>query len=481
MLAVVALAAAGAAFLALRSSSDQSPGRSDAIGAPAPDDRAFKTSIPYSDARTILETFRDRLPADLRGKAPADLEAAWPGWVERHNAEIRARLERGDEDSIINLWLYGTSFTERPRATTRDLAALGGRDKTAELLQGRLDDLLRGLAAPGANERLQFARRLLERRGIDPSTPAGKDKAWDYLDAARLRMVAENDRLRKAAESARRITDGDAQLGAYSTLYRDRGLSSDTSIRIDFAIERSLDAAKSKAQLGAGSIRRVAIVGPGLDFADKTEGHDFYPLQTIQPFALIDSLVRLGLARPEDVRLTTLDVSPRVNDHLDAARERAARGVAYELQLPLDNESRWTPDLVAYWQRIGSSIGEEAPAIAAPPNAGAVRVRAIRVSPAIVRSIVPRDVNIVLERLDPLAAGDQFDLIVATNILVYYDAFDQALALANVSRMLRPGGFLVTNYVVFPTPPIESPASLVTKVEWDEQHNGDTLFWYRRR
>jgi hypothetical protein len=39
-------------------------------------------------------------------------------------------------------------------------------------------------------------------------------------------------------------------------------------------------------------------VGPGLDFADKQEGYDFYPLQTIQPFAVIDSLRVRKLAPP---------------------------------------------------------------------------------------------------------------------------------------------------------------------------------------
>ena len=61
-----------------------------------------------------------------------------------------------------------------------------------------------------------------------------------------------------------------------------------------------------------------------------------------------------------------------------------------------------------------------------------------------------RDVNIVLERTD----DGPFDLIVATNILVYYDAFEQSLAVANIAQVLRPGGFLLTNYAVSPLPPV---------------------------
>jgi len=99
------------------------------------------------------------------------------------------------------------------------------------------------------------------------------------------------------------------------------------------------------------------------------------------------------------------------------------------------------------------------------------------VRPSIVSAIQVRDLDIVLERTD----DQPFDLIIATNILVYYDAFEQALALANVAKMLRPGGFFLTNYAVSALPPMEPETSLVTPVFWDRQGNGDTLFWYQRR
>jgi SAM-dependent methyltransferase len=207
-------------------------------------------------------------------------------------------------------------------------------------------------------------------------------------------------------------------------------------------------------------------------------------VQTIQPFALVDSLVRLGLATPDDLAVTTLDLSPRVNGHLEAARGRARRGEPYLLQLPLtkdDPKHQWHPDLVAYWQRFGDRIGEEVASIPPPAVAGDVRVRALRVRPSVTMSIVPRDLDIIVQRLAPLADGDRFDLLVATNILVYYDAFEQGLALANIAKMLRPGGYFVTNYAVSPAPPIEPSAGIVTPVFFDRQNNGDTLFCYQKR
>src|SRR4029453_7213025 len=132
-------------------------------------------------------------------------------------------------------------------------------------------------------------------------------------------------------------------------------LSTDTLLSSSFSIEMALEAFKK--QLGLTRVRRVAIVGPGLDFTDKAEGYDFYPQQTIQPFALIDSLIRLGLADKGDLRLTTFDVSPRINHHITTALERARAGAAYALQLPLDRDARWQPALVAYWERFGDRIG----------------------------------------------------------------------------------------------------------------------------
>ena len=456
MAIVSVVAIVGAAFLIRRRANDAALPTN---ATPAPAVASLKVSISYDEARPILDTHRASLPAELNAKTPIELESFWPAWVSRHNTEIRSRLERGDEDSIVNLWLYGTTFTTLPRATDRDLAMFRDRARSEDLLLRRLDDLVAGIA-----------------------TPAGGNQARAYLVEARERTIAENQGYRRTALSASQLPDQRATLAAFATLFRDRGLSSDTSISADFALDQALGALTSQGKLGAGSVRRVAIVGPGLDFTDKAEGYDFYPQQTIQPFAVIDSLIRLNLSKRDELRMTTFDLSPRVNQHLEAARQRARGGDPYVLQLPLsrdDPSHQWNPDLVRYWRRWGDGIGDEVPAIAAPAGT-AVQVRAVRVAPSIVMSIIPRDVNIVLERMAPLAADERFDLIVATNILVYYDAFDQSLALANVSSMLRPGGFFLTNYAVVPAAPMESSAGLMTTVAFDRQHNGDTLFSYQR-
>jgi len=88
----------------------------------------------------------------------------------------------------------------------------------------------------------------------------------------------------------------------------------------------------------------------------------------------------------------------------------------------------------------------------------------------------------VLERLAPLPDDERFDLIVATNILVYYSLFEQSLALANIAAMLRPGGFLLSNNVLveLPTTPLHAIGD--SKVIYsDRPDDSDDIIWYRRQ
>ena len=135
----------------------------------------------------------------------------------------------------------------------------------------------------------------------------------------------------------------------------DRGVSLDTGIFPDFSIEQTLRDLKKRGVLREGQVARVAVVGPGLDFIDKNEesGYDYYPQQTLQPFALYDSLVRLGLAKASAVSMSIFDISSRVIDHLQRARERAGKNIGYVIQLPRDVARPWPPELIAYWRSLG--------------------------------------------------------------------------------------------------------------------------------
>jgi hypothetical protein len=52
----------------------------------------------------------------------------------------------------------------------------------------------------------------------------------------------------------------------------------------------------------------VAVIEPGPDFVDKAAGYDSYSKRIIQPFALIDSLLRLGLAKANELQIFSLSL-----------------------------------------------------------------------------------------------------------------------------------------------------------------------------
>jgi hypothetical protein len=269
------------------------------------------------------------------------------------------------------------------------------------------------------------------------------------------------------------------------TQFRERGLSSDTSIFIDFALDQALTDLRAAGQIAPGGVRRLAIVGPGLDFTDKHDGYDFYPQQTIQPFALMDSLLRLGLANRGAFRLTTFDINARITEHLEGARQRAREGGAYPLALPRNMDAPWNRPLAVYWESLGAGIADRASDLPAPPNAGNVRVRSLRVQPDVVMSILPMTLNIVLERLEGQTAEEQFDLIVATDVLVYYGVFEQSLALTNLAAMLKPGGILLSNTRMFLLPSIAMAEVGTTDVTYmpipGRGDLRDRVYWYQRR
>lgn len=390
--------------------------------------RAFTS---FSDVQRIISSASIPIPAQLK---TAD-GRQWLDWARTEDKAIRARLQQGDLDSMVNLLLYGTSFTKQPRIT---MARLTEASRSG-VLHARVDDLVAALRDSSDNERVVFVRGLLRSQGID--AVADPKKAGQFVLQNLLRVVEERKRLAEREQVAKPSSPLDR-----SSLFDTRGLSLDTSIIPDFSIEQTLRELKERGLLREGQVRRVAVVGPGLDTIDKNEesAYDYYPEQTLQPFALYESLVRLKLARPGTLSVSILDISARVMEHVQRARERARQGIAYVVQLPRDAERPWPPELISYWKSFGDQIGTAVAPIHPPAIFRGLDTRAVEIRSDVVLACEPVDLDIILERLN-LSAADRFDLIIGTNIFVYYDPFEQALALANAGAMLKPGGLLLSN------------------------------------
>ena len=134
--------------------------------APAQTARPLRASyLSVAEAQPVLTGLAQALPAELGNLTPVNRAPLWNQWVTRQDALIRARLAQGDEDSLVNLLLFGTSFTKQPRLTEKQIARFGADNKvSATAFQTRLDDFVAALVKPGNNERILFARQMLVER-----------------------------------------------------------------------------------------------------------------------------------------------------------------------------------------------------------------------------------------------------------------------------------------------------------------------------
>jgi hypothetical protein len=431
----------------------------------------------FAEVRGVLGQLADILPPELKVPNASEAERAWNAWVERHDNAIRSRLQRGDEETIVNWLLFGTTFTKLPRVPLDSTGVAADDAQRAKLIAGRTAELVVALTSPGQDERRLFAGGLFARQGYTTTTAAERARLTTRLSELVQSVLAERSEIAQELRTAGRAGSVSDQFAARSRLFRDRGLSLDTSFRPSFALERALLQLRERGLVKPGAIRDVAVIGPGLDFTDKTSGYDFYPQQTLQPFTLIDSLVRVGLVTdPAAVRLTTLDISPRVNDHLRRARSRAAAGQSYAFRLPLDKNVQWKAPVLAYWKTAGDRVGTVAGPVAASMAGAQADVRTVSVRPAVASQIEPLDLNIVVQR----SSAHLFDLVVATNVFVYYDVMEQVLALANVRAMLKPGAFLLSNNALLELPGSGMRSLGYVTVEYsDVRDDGDHVVWYR--
>ncbi len=350
-------------------------------------DRIF---TPWASAKPILDDQRSHLPPELQNADPT----RWLAWSQKEDKAIRARLQQGDLDSMVNLLLLGTSFTKQPRIKVENLSEAS----KSGVLRTRVDDLVAGLGNPAGNERLVFLSSLLRSRAIDPGAPTGV-----FIYSNLQRVLQERKALAERAADA----NPPASLLDRSSLFRDRGVSLDTGILPDFAIDQALRDLKTRGVLHEGQVARVAVIGPGLDFIDKNEesGYDYYPQQSVQPFALYDSLVRLGLARAGALSLSILDISSRVLDHIRLARERARKNWGYVVQLPRDVSRPWPPQLIDYWRSLGDRVGAPVTPILPPRIFQGLETRAVRIRSEVVLACDPVDLDIVLERRNLSVVG----------------------------------------------------------------------------
>lgn len=220
--------------------------------------RSLFPAVRYTTFAEADETIRMYADSGLPGTHIARADE-WNRWIHEQDRSVRARIDRGIEDSICNLVLYGTSFTATPRIEN-SADALRGTGQLSAAARVRVRALIAALERPGVSERLRFVREFLARKKI----PAGGSET--FLSSNLVRFVREQLEYESKLDAARHSDDPSAVFTTRATLYANRGLSVDTSLLPNLALDETLQALYAKGVLRPGSIHRIAIIGPGLDF-----------------------------------------------------------------------------------------------------------------------------------------------------------------------------------------------------------------------
>ena len=319
--------------------------------------------------------------------------------------------------------------------------------------RGRIDDFLRAVKGNQhpQDERFGYFRRLVGTAGGDISR----------LVRMLHREYARTMRFLYRKEFSVRQVEMERRADFVAQLYRQRAHSTDTQIESGFGVDLALAALAAPGAPGAPRARqprpsfsRVLIVGPGHDLAPRTGFLDALPPQSFQPFSLIDSLLRYGLSRSGQLGLHCIDINPRVIDHLSGL---AGRTVQLDLVSGIAERGGvlFTQEFRDYFAGLGSAIGRVRPfqpAKGTPPFPDGHLTGRLEVGPPVTGLITAGRLNIISERYDP---SPQFDLVVVTNVFPYFEAgIELPLALANLSAMIRPGGYLIHNELSVATAPV---------------------------
>jgi hypothetical protein len=380
-------------------------------------------------------------PVHARLEAAGVSSAAFPGFLDALTRTHAARVREGDLDHLVFYCLQSTHFTKQrpiePALSAHALVdGLPPADRAAYLDKGTADllhvpaavltrtrDLLKAIDSGDRDPRVAYFRQLA---AAALPRDAGREAALlrEYLRA--MRFLYQKEFVAQRAPDA---------VDAVASLYRSRGLSTDTEVEAGYTVYLGL--AVLKALEPDRRIRRVLIVGPGLDLAPRTSLIDEAPPESYQPWAVMDALAGLGLARLDDLAIVGADINPRVVDHI-----RRASAAAPSLRLV--SGLKLTPDITLdrdyrdYFSNLGLAIGAGRPLVI--EHEGRLR-KDVRVQPSAARALTAEPLDIVTGRL----IDAPFDLAIATNILPYFDDVELALAMSNIAGMLAPGGILLHN------------------------------------
>ena len=319
---------------------------------------AVGLSVAAADRSRRIEY--DDLPAVVQHDLTAHgiSAAAFGAYIATVHAETDQRVAEGEREHLIYYALQSTRFSARARiepavSARRFVERLSDEERTRLLEdpsfvpkagwppdeRARVADLLSTVRTERKDVRLAYLRTLI---------------AWDRPAVAIDALFADYVRVARFQYLKEFVAGND--VGQIASLYESRPHSSDTQIEAGFGVYLGLGTLHALEP--SLRVTRVLVVGPGLDFAPRTELTDAVDPQSYQPLAVADALLALSLASERDLRVHSLDVNPRVVRVLDAAARgpltlHLFAGILETAGQPLRPEYR------AYVNGLGLAIGAE--------------------------------------------------------------------------------------------------------------------------
>ena len=394
----------------------------------------------------------------------ADIPPQLSDWVEQQgfsstdfsrqigliNDKTAEREERGEYEHLIYYMLQSRKFTNLPRVepaisayefvkglTETDRSQfLAERssfvpsiERMPNLARGRMTDLIKVSRKPGDSDRLSYFSTMIAKAGTS-DVVIQKRLVAEYAETMRF--------LYRKEFSSRSVRP--EELAAYvSSLYQNRGHSTDTQIEANYAVHLAL--ASLKAQSPSLKLNRILIVGPGLDVAPRTDLIDEFEPQTYQPFAVADALLSLSLADASKLTIHSVDINHRVVEHINSLKSKketslsVLSGIADTPLRPL------TPEFKTYFTGLGKSVGSEQ-SLKVTETLSSHLKKSILVSRRVINVLTADNLNIVTERYEP---SPGYDLVVVTNVFPYFSRPELLFALSNIASMMHQDAYLIHN------------------------------------
>src|SRR6266498_262586 len=400
----------------------------------------------------IGATNLDDAPKPDRAKrqiAYADIPAGLCGWLEKEgvsennfsdhiaaiNRSTAERELRGEYDHLIFFILQSRRFTgqtkiepalsayefvnglsepERERYLAETPDYLPPEERMPKAARARMNEFIRAMDQEFDDERMTYFKTLLKNTTSKSPSPAQRLYA-EYACAMRF--------LYRKEFASRKFSN--ERLAAYAAL-------------------AALKAGE-KSQSPSTRLNRVLIVGPGLDFAPRTDFIDMFGPQSYQPFAVADALLSLKLCDAARLQIDCVDINERVVAHLQSLRRRGEVALSI-LSGVSDGAGRaLSEDYKDYFRDLGSSVGRES-AINVPPDMASHLKKSLRIGPGVTGKINADRLNIITERFERSdGSTPNYDLVVVTNVFPYFKPTELLFALTNISAMLAEGGYLIHN------------------------------------